>query len=103
VESRLFAAQLIQANPASLSGYINGLAYAILGIPSVLYGILMIRRNQKLSGIFLSLNGVFCITGIIGYLADSRIISAGVVLGGILFLLALLMMTIEFRPDAPEG
>ena len=97
-ETMARVSRLIQANPDSLVGYLNGLAYAILGVPSILYGILLYRRSKKWSGALFMVNGVLCIFGIIGYAAGSKLLSAGTILGGIAFLLALAALVVEFRP-----
>jgi hypothetical protein len=89
--------QLIQADSKSLIGFLNGLAYALLGIPSIIYGLLLIKELKKYSGIILLLNGISCIIGIIGYLLGSSILSKGMMIGGILFLFSLLFMIIEFK------
>ena len=91
------ASQLIQANKISLIGYLNGLAYAILGIPSIIFGILLFLKSIRLSGILLASNGLFCIIGIIGYILNNSILSTGTMIGGILFLLSLIFMIIDFR------
>lgn len=96
----LIASELIQANPSSLIGFLNGLAYAILGIPSIIYGILLFRKSKKFSGIFLLLNGILCIIGIVGYALDHAVISLGVMIGGIFFLISLLFMVIEFKSES---
>jgi hypothetical protein len=91
------ASQLIQANSKSLIGFLNGLAYTLLGIPSIIYGLLLIKELKKYSGFFLLLNGILCIIGIIGYLLGNNILSKGMMIGGIIFLLSLLFMIIEFK------
>lgn len=93
----LLASQLIQVDPGSLVGYLNGLAYAILGIPSILYGRLLAREGRKYSGFFLLLNGILCIIGLIGYISGIGIISTGVMAGGFVFLVSLVCMLFEFR------
>lgn len=95
-ESLQQVVQLIQAKPGSIMGYINGLAYAILGIPSIIYGLLLIRSSYRLSGLFLGLNGIFCLLGIVGYLLSSDVLSLGIMAGGILFLISLICMIFEF-------
>ena len=92
-----FASQFIQAYNKSLIGFMNGMAYAILGIPSIIYGILMFKESKKLSGVFISLNGVFCIIGIIGYIINNSIFEKGIMIGGILFMGGLIAMAFEFR------
>ena len=92
-----FASQFIQANSKSIIGFMNGMAYAILGIPSIIYGFLMFKESKKLSGVFISLNGVFCIIGIIGYTFNNSILAMGIMIGGIIFLGGLVAMAFEFR------
>lgn len=93
----LFAMQLVQSKSETATGFINGLAYSILGIPSIIYGCMLIKDIKKISGIFLLINGVLCIIGIVGYLIKSTILSSGVMLGGIAFLISLVFMVLEFR------
>jgi hypothetical protein len=90
--------QLIQANYKSVIGYCNGLAYAILGVPSIIYGILLVKSSQKKSGILLVLNGIFCIIGIAGYIMHNNFIALGTTLGGVAFLVSLFFMVREFCP-----
>jgi len=92
-----FVSQLIQANRNSIVGYLNGLAYALLGIPSVLFGLELIKDNRRLSGVFLLLSGAASITGIIGYSIKSAPLSSLIVVGGVLFLFAVIFMIFEFR------
>jgi hypothetical protein len=82
----------LQAWPESAVAFFNGLAYGILGIPSMLYGALLWRRAGALrwGGLLLALNGVACILGVIGALVGSALLGQGVMIGGVLFLLALL-------------
>lgn len=97
VENIELVAQLIQANPNSAIGFLNGLAYAILGIPSLIYGRLLIRESKKVTGYALVLNGIFCMLGVIGMVLESRILSLGVLVGGFLFLVSLGGILFEFR------
>jgi hypothetical protein len=92
-----FASQFIQAYSKSIIGFMNGMAYAILGIPSIIYGILMYKEFKKLSGVLILLNGISCIIGIIGYIVNNSILATGIMIGGILFLGALAAMAFEFR------
>ncbi|MBN1887288.1 MAG: DUF4386 family protein [Thermoflexales bacterium] len=81
----------LQAWPASAMAFFNGLAYGILGIPSVLYGALLWRRGGALrwGGVLLALNGAACILGVIGFLTGSALLGQGVMVGGVLFLAAM--------------
>ena len=81
----------LQAWPVSAMAFFNGLAYAILGIPSILFGLLLWRQGGVLrwGGLLLALNGVACILGVIGFLAGNTLFAQGVMIGGILFLAAM--------------
>jgi hypothetical protein len=87
--------QTIQSWPESGVAFFNGLAYAVLGIPSIVFGLLMFRHTPplKLAGVLLALNGAACILGVIGFLTRSDLLGMGTVAGGILFLLALVPMS----------
>jgi len=87
----------IQADPDSLAGYLNGLAYGILGIPSVIFGVLLLKKMHRYSGVLLSINGVFCFLGLVGYHTGSEMLEFGTVLGGIFFLLFLAAGSLEIR------
>jgi hypothetical protein len=92
-----FASQFIQANSKSIIGFMNGMAYAILGIPSMIYGFLMFRESKKISGALITLNGVFCIVGIVGYTINNTLLGMGIMIGGIIFMGGLVAMAFEFR------
>jgi len=57
----------------------------------------LIKELKKYSGIFLLLNGILCIIGIIGYLTGNSIVAMGIMMGGIVFLISLIFMIIEFK------
>ena len=101
----LLLQQSLQLLPGSTVGFFNGLAYAILGIPSIIFGWALTRgkrRTLQISGWLLLFNGIAGILGIIGYLTGSALLSFGTILGGVLFWLALFPMTYGFlrNPDA---
>ncbi|MBN2389783.1 MAG: hypothetical protein JXR84_03610 [Anaerolineae bacterium] len=83
--------QVLQTWPESGMAFFNGLAYAVLSIPSILYGVLLWRRRGALrwSGGLLILNGVACILGVVGFLTGSAPLRTGTMAGGVFFLLAL--------------
>jgi hypothetical protein len=76
----------------------NSLAYAVLGIPSIIFGLLLYNsgRVSRSGGILLSLNGLAGITGFVGVVVKSTILAQGVLAGGILFLLALIPISLGF-------
>jgi hypothetical protein len=95
----LLLQQSLQLLPQSLVGFLNGLAYAILGIPSLIFGIALTQERGhtfQISGWLLALNGIACILGIVGYLLQNELLSAGTLLGGAIFWLALFPLTFAF-------
>jgi len=88
---------LLQSWPASTVAFFNNLAYALLGIPSILYGVLMAKEGRllRLAGVLLALNGCACVLGVIGILLGIAVLSAGSLVGGVLFLLALAPLSWE--------
>lgn len=69
-----------------------------LGIPSIIFGALMFKLTPglRVGGILFALNGVACIVGFIGIAAESTWLRQGSLVGGVLFLLALVPMTWVF-------
>ena len=95
----LLLQQSTQILPGSTIGFFNGLAYAFLGIPSIIFGWTLTLSNirpLRMSGWLLLINGISCILGLFGNLIDSDILSLGTVLGGAIFWLSLFPMTYVF-------
>jgi len=92
----LFATELVQSISHSAIGFVNGLAYAILGIPSIIYGYMLSKSQKRISGLLLLINGVLCIIGIVGYILQNTILSAGILLGGVVFLVSLIFIVLDF-------
>ncbi len=91
---KIMLGQFIQVWPHSGVAIINGFAYGILGIPSIIFGNLLMkgRRLTAIGGLLLLLNGVACIVGSIGYVMNNEILTAGSVIGGVLYLLSLIVI-----------
>lgn len=96
--SQFLLRQIIQQWPDSAISIVNNLAYAILGIPSIVFGILMLKSAPalRLGGALLALNGFACIIGFIGITAKNTWLGQGSIIGGVLFLLALAPMSMAF-------
>jgi hypothetical protein len=94
----------LQLWPGSLVGVFNGLAYAIVGIPSLIFGLALVKLGgaRRAAGILLALNAVTCAVGIIGYLVGSSALRMGTLLGGALFFLALFPLTWALLRDTGE-
>lgn len=94
--------QMLQQLPDSAILAVNVLAYAVLGIPSVIFGILLLRgaTARKAAGALLALNGVVAILGFVGVVARSSALAfAGAAGSGLLFWLALFPLTWSFLRD----
>jgi hypothetical protein len=93
-----FLGHMIQMYEGSAIGMLNHFAYAVLGVPSILYGRMVYRLNPagKISGAALILSGTVCMIGFAGILAGNEVLSFGSALGGMLFWLALLAMAFSF-------
>ena len=96
--------QGIQPWPDSAVSVVNNLAYAVLGVPSIIFGVLMIQSTSALrsGGILLSLNGIACIAGFIGIVLQSPWLSQGSLAGGVIFLLALVPISIGFLKQSSK-
>ena len=87
--------QVIQKWPDSAVSIINNLAYAVLGVPSVIFGVLMLRSVPvlRMGGILLALSGLASLVGFGGIVAQSVWFNKGSLIGGVLFLLALVCIS----------
>ena len=92
----MLIALLVQLWPGSITAMLNVLAYAVLGIPSLLYGLEMLRRGPLLraAGILLGMNGIAALLGFVGLVIHSSVLMNGVMISGALFALSLIPMTI---------
>ena len=82
---------VLQSWPGSAMAFFNALAYALLGIPSILFGLVLRQRGYVLrwGGVLLALSGIASILGLIGVALSSSLPGGGITLGGVLFLFAL--------------
>jgi hypothetical protein len=94
----LLLAQMVQLWAGSAVGIVNSLAYAILGIPSIIYGAFLYREGglRRAAGGLLASSGVASLVGLLGYAGGDGRLGLGTVGGGFLFLLALLPLTAAF-------
>lgn len=92
---QIIIAQLVQSWPGSAFAVFNQLGYAILAIPSVIYGLLLLRERVTWGGRLLILNGMACIVGFIGTITKIEALATGSVAGGVLFLAALIAIIAE--------
>lgn len=97
-----FLQQTIQQWPGSAAAVLNNLAYAVLGIPSIIFGVLMFQERglTRAGGILLVLNGAACSAGFVGIALQSALLSNGSMVGGVLFLFALVCMSLGYGAGA---
>jgi len=95
-ESNVLLAQMVQAWPGSAVNVLNNLGYAVLGIPSIVFGVLLATRDVslRLAGILLALSGVASLVGMGGIVVQNAVLSGGSIAGGLLFLAALIPLSV---------
>ena len=92
-----FVSQLILNDSQSVLGFIYGLAYSILAIPSIIYGLMFVKNAKKGSGITLIIHGLLYVVGIAGFMLHNTVLSQGINLGAIAFLICLVFLILDFR------
>lgn len=94
----LMIGQLTQAWPGSAVAILNGLAYAILGIPSIIFGLTMLDEASPMpvAGVLLTLSGAASMIGFAGLVMRSTRIGWGLAAGGALYVMALIPLAIAF-------
>lgn len=100
----LLLREAIQQWPDSAVSIVNNLAYAVLGIPSVILGTLMLRSSllQQSAGVLIAVSGLGSMAGFVGIVLRSPWLRQGSLVAGVLFLLALVPMSWGFWPN-PES
>jgi hypothetical protein len=94
--------QFLQMWEHSTLAFVNNYAYAILGIPSVLFAIAIYRLGTvpgRITGMLLMANALACLLGIVGIILGNHILAYGSVMGGGLFFFSLIGMSIVFWKD----
>jgi len=96
--------QCIQLWPESAAAFANVLAYAVLGIPSMVYGIVLMRHAGSLrwAGGFLSTSGLASIIGLSGLVARVLPLTMATSVSGVLFLAALAFLSYGFLAGQDE-
>ena len=99
--SQFLLRQVIQQWLDSAISIANNLAYAILGIPSIIFGVLMRKTSPvlRIGGNLLALSGIVCIAGFTGIVMQSAWLRLGSLAGGIFFLMALMLMSVGFLSE----
>jgi hypothetical protein len=94
--SDVLLAEMVQAWPGSAVNVLNNLGYAVLGIPSLVFGVLLAMRDVslRLAGILLALSGIANLVGMGGIVVQNAVLSGGSIGGGLLFLAALIPLSV---------
>jgi hypothetical protein len=92
-----FVSQLILNDTQSVLGFVYGLAYSVLAIPSIIYGLMFVKNSKKYSGIMLIIHGLLYVVGIAGFMLQNTVLSQGLNLGAIAFLICLVFLILDFR------
>lgn len=102
--SKILLGLMVQGWQGSAVWVFNNFAYAILGISSIAFGLVLLKKNKfaKVSGVFLILNAIACIMGIIGIAAGNKIIGMGSAVGGVLFIIALVFLSLMFFKEVEQ-
>lgn len=87
----------IHLAPHSLAGFLNTLAYAVLGIPSIIFALVMIQTAGlwRIAGWLLIASAVADFIGFSGLLLQITPLNIGLLAGGGLFWLALFPLTAQ--------
>lgn len=90
--------QVLQGWQESAVWIINNLAYAVLGIPSIVFGISLYKRGgiARTTSIFLILSGLASIFGIVGIVSNNKLIGMSSAIGGVLFIISLVYLSLMF-------
>ena len=85
---------LLHGSTDSVAWILNNLAYSMLGISSIIFGILLGNRNSNLrvAGLLLVLSGIAPIIGMVGIVLGIDPLHHGSLVGGLLFLISLLLL-----------
>lgn len=89
----------LQDWPGSAVQALNLGAYALLGIPSIVYGITMARMDRRLwmGSALLALSGVFSFAALTGVAVRSALLSSLTLVSGAVFLVAVILLGFRLR------
>lgn len=95
--------------PGSLMMFLNSLAYAVLGIPLIVFGLLFLRGSLagagKLfhwGGMFFLVSGGFSILALVGLGVHSQVLANLTLVSGVVFLVGLLLLGTGFLRSSAQ-
>ncbi len=92
--------------PGSVAGFVNALAYAVLGIASIILGLMMYRKSSSLraGGVMLAISGILSIIALVGVGIHNALLAFMSPVGGFVYLIALSLLGVKFiRQPEPEA
>ena len=103
--SSLLLAQMVQSWPGSAVNVLNNLGYAVLGISSLIFGLLLFQRDRamRLSGGLLAFSGAASLAGMVGIVLQNELLSLGSLVSGGLFFLALIPLSANLLGKREAG
>jgi hypothetical protein len=103
--ARQLLALVLHEWPGSATGFLNSLAYAVLGVPSLILGVLLFRQDRRLraGAALLAISGALSIVGLIGLGMSSARLQGMTTASGIVYLLALLGLAWAFGRGVGTG
>lgn len=77
---------------------LNGLSYAILGIPSIIFSVIMFRkaRGLRVGSVLLALSGILSIIAVVGIALQNPILGMMSLVGGFVYLISLSIIGLFF-------
>ena len=94
--------------PGSAVGFVNGLAYAALAIPSIIFGVLFWPhgRAMRAGGLLLAASGFLSLLALFGTVAGSSLLAGASFWSGVVYLVGLVPMAnvlLRARPEPGQG
>ena len=91
---------MIHQAPGSLVGFANALAYTVLGIPSLIFGVLMWQQGSiqacpqgnspwRAAGLLMAPSGILSLAGFLALFVENAVLNMALVAGGAVYWLAL--------------
>ncbi len=77
---------------------LNAISYAILGIPSIIFAVIMFRKNKglRVGSILLALSGVFSFVAVVGVAAKNPLLGMMTLVSGFLYMVSLIIIGVFF-------
>lgn len=103
--SELLLRMVIHDWPGSAAAFANALAYAMLGIPSIIFGNLLAHREAglRIPGLLLAVSGGLSWISLAGVAAGSSLLARLTLVSGFVFLIALFWLGTSFLRGSPRS